>query len=144
MQDEGSAQRKKKLIFLICFLAVAGCGYLIIHFINERDRAAMLRSGAYSAGKMFRVTTMKSRGTVGYYTFNIGEEEWAGEITSARLLDLGSAIFKRSFPVIYDSNDPKQNQMLIFPDHFEYYHLPFPDSLQWVQDIETNGSTGPR
>ena len=136
MQDEGSAQRKKKLIFLICFLAVAGCGYLIIHSINERDRATMLRSGAYSVGKMFRVTSMKSRGTVGYYTFNIGEEEWAGEITTAQLLDLGSAVLKRSFPVIYDSNDPKQNQMLIFPEQFAYYHLPFPDSLRWIQDIE--------
>jgi hypothetical protein len=136
MQGEGSVQRKRKLIFLICFLAVVGCGYLIIHFINERERAAMLRSGAYSVGKMFRVFTMKSRGTVGYYTFNIGEEEWAGEITSARLLDLGSAVFKRSFPVIYDSLDPKQSQILIFPDQFEYYHLPFPDSLQWIQDIE--------
>lgn len=96
----------------------------------------MLRSAAYSVGKMFRVVSMPSRGTVGYYTFNIDEEQWAGEITSARLLDLGPAVFKRSFPVIYNSGDPKQSQILIFPDQFEYYNLPFPDSLQWVQDIE--------
>lgn len=136
MQGAESAQRRRKLIFAICLLAVVGCGYLIIHFINERKKAAMLRSGAYSVGKMFRVFSMKSRGTVGYYTFNIGEEQWAGEIESAQLLDLGSAVFKRSFPVIYDSDDPKENQILIFPDQFEYYNLPFPDSLQWIQDIE--------
>jgi len=74
--------------------------------------------------------------TVGTYSFNIGDEPWGGDCINARLYHLGSAVYKRSFPVIYDSTDPKVNQILIFPDEFAYYHLPFPDSLQWVKDIE--------
>ena len=125
-----------KLLALISFLAALGCIFWIIRYLNRRETTILLASKAYSIGKIYRVIALKSRGTVGYYTFNVGEEEWTGDMTDARLRDLGSALFKRSFPVIYNTKAPRQSAILIFPDQFEHYKLPFPDSLQWIQDIE--------
>jgi hypothetical protein len=39
----------------------------------------------------------------------------------------------KQFPVVYDSLNPGGNfRMLISPDDFKYYNMPFPDSLKWV------------
>ena len=44
-------------------------------------------------------------------------------------------IINKSFPVIIDSMNPDINQMLVIPNDFEFYNIPFPDSLQWVKKL---------
>lgn len=36
------------------------------------------------------------------------------------------------FPVIFSSIDPDNNKLLVFPDDFKSWEMPFPDSLNWV------------
>lgn len=38
----------------------------------------------------------------------------------------------KKFPVVHSSENPKINEMLIFPEDFKKYNIEFPDSLNWV------------
>jgi len=48
----------------------------------------------------------------------------------------GSIFIYKSFPVVCDSTNPKNSRLLIFPDEFRDFNIPFPDSLQWVLDYQ--------
>jgi len=125
-----SEQRKRTLIQLAVFLGLGLIYGLFSWYHNSKEKRALVRSKAFGVGTIYRVLVMKSRGTVAYYDFKVGD----GEGTDARYEQLGSLIYKRSFPVIYDSLDPSNCQILVFPDNFAKYGLPFPDSLSWVID----------
>jgi hypothetical protein len=45
-----------------------------------------------------------------------------------------SYLIGKSFPVIFNVNNPELNKILITPMDFRFYNLPFPDSLQWVRE----------
>jgi hypothetical protein len=45
-------------------------------------------------------------------------------------------LVNRYFPVVYSKNNPENCDILIFPDDFKKYNIPFPDSLNWVLSIE--------
>lgn len=53
---------------------------------------------------------------------------------SEKYFDLQSFLIGKSFPVILSVKDPTLNQILIIPEDFELYNIPFPDSLQWVKE----------
>ncbi|GAA4317769.1 hypothetical protein GCM10023143_30040 [Compostibacter hankyongensis] len=42
----------------------------------------------------------------------------------------------RDFSVLYSSKDPTQSVLLVTPNSFFMFGLPFPDSLNWVKDCE--------
>lgn len=46
--------------------------------------------------------------------------------------DFKQHFINKSFPVIYVPENPIINEILITPDRFKKYAIPFPDSLNWV------------
>lgn len=40
-----------------------------------------------------------------------------------------------TLPLLYDTNNPKINHILLFKSDFESYNLNFPDSLKWIEDL---------
>lgn len=45
---------------------------------------------------------------------------------------LRNFIINKNFPVVFDSLNPNYNMILILPEDFKSYNIPFPDSLKWV------------
>ena len=45
---------------------------------------------------------------------------------------LKNFIINKQFPVIYSTVNPNYNMILILPEDFKDYNVPFPDSLNWV------------
>lgn len=43
----------------------------------------------------------------------------------------------KKFPVIFLPSNPKLNEILITPDRFKRFNVPFPDSLNWVKQYWT-------
>ncbi len=41
-------------------------------------------------------------------------------------------ILGKNFPVAIDSTNYKNSYPMILPENFEFYNLPYPDSLKWV------------
>lgn len=56
------------------------------------------------------------------YFVNFTEDKW-------RLVE------GRDFPVIFSSEDPSKHRILMFWSDFSKYSLPFPDSLQWSEQV---------
>ena len=44
------------------------------------------------------------------------------------------SLLSKNLPVIYDRLDHSNAFILISPDDFEYFEIPFPDSLQWIKE----------
>jgi len=44
-----------------------------------------------------------------------------------------SSLVNKWFPVVFSVKSPENNEMLITPDDFAKYNIPFPDSLEWVK-----------
>jgi hypothetical protein len=68
------------------------------------------------------------------YTYNVAGTEIRSEsvIDGIFLGDFEDNFLYKSFPVIFHPNDPVRSEILITPDRFKRYDLPFPDSLKWV------------
>lgn len=68
-----------------------------------------------------------------FYTYTIDSISYKNlnsEISIHR--DYIAYFLGKEFPVIYSTKHPKRSMLLVFPENFEYWGLPFPDSLQWV------------
>ena len=65
-----------------------------------------------------------------YYSSTSGNSFWGD-----RYFDIRLSIVNKSFPVILSVKEPTCNTMLITPEDFDFYHLPFPDSLKWVKEV---------
>lgn len=39
------------------------------------------------------------------------------------------------FPVVYSTIDTSINELLVAPDDFQRFNVPFPDSLNWVREM---------
>ncbi len=43
-------------------------------------------------------------------------------------------LMEKSLPVIYERGNPGNSRLLIVPKDFEYFEIPYPDTLQWIKD----------
>ena len=110
--------------------------YSLLQYLHQRKIKNITKAKSFSVGHILETRTMASRGFVVFYSFKLNEyDTGGGDITKGQVSELGSLAFVRSFPVIYNGKDPSENDILIFPDDFSKYNLPFPDSLKWV--VET-------
>ena len=55
---------------------------------------------------------------------------------SSLVLNNKEKIIGKCFPVLFYKDDPKINDILMFPEDFKHYNLNFPDSLSWVLQYE--------
>jgi hypothetical protein len=66
------------------------------------------------------------------FTCTIKGRKYNATLQSPIFSQMGYEFVGKIFPVIYDSTNPKNYEMLIFPRDFQEFGLPYPDSLNWV------------
>ena len=69
------------------------------------------------------------------YRYYIGNKfhDFSKEYSSSVISVKDSKVFEgKSFPVVYYPKFPYLEAMLIFPEDFEQFHVPFPDSIRWI------------
>ena len=126
---------KKLAIFWICVLAgLSGIG-LFVTWQNDQDRKRLLQSPAFTIGRINELKRSGKSSLSANYTFFINGQWYNGSSGRPRAEVLGQEIFRHTFPVIYNSKDWTQNDILIFEDDFAEYGLAFPDSLSWVSRV---------
>jgi hypothetical protein len=67
------------------------------------------------------------------FVFNAQGKEYRGAIINAYLFNTKVPLRDKKFPVVYESNNTHNAFILIKPEDFEYFDIPFPDSLNWVE-----------
>jgi hypothetical protein len=102
---------------------------------KNKFRRSILGSPAFASGQFLELKNLGKASNytlTGFYSFTVKYEIHGGQNTDKRYKKIQAFILKKRFPVIYNSNDPTKNAILVFPDDFSNFNLPFPDSLTWT------------
>jgi hypothetical protein len=70
------------------------------------------------------------------YDFSVGINSYSFTTVSNKISteDIRKFLQCKTFPVIYDSLNISQSELLIFKEDFKNYGFTYPDSLKWVSD----------
>ena len=113
-------------VFIIGLLIIL---VIAITSINKENELKV--KGVLTFGKITKITLLHKAEKNFDYEF----KDKSGTIhTRGECLPLVNSSFfiGRSFPVIYNPEDPESNCILITRKYFEIYGVNFPDSLTWI------------
>jgi hypothetical protein len=137
--------RNKKYVSLFFFAGVALL-YFIFQFISNlntsKSKAEILSNSLFVNGVVDGgEQKYKDAFRIKYHFIFLGKryDQKQSEINNSsffadKYLKMQNTLIGKSFPIIINKKKPEMNQMLILPEDFEFYNIPFPDSLQWVKE----------
>lgn len=68
------------------------------------------------------------------FVFNYNGVIYKGETRNSYKLKRRIDNIDRAFPVAFQGSDISNAFILIKPEDFEYFEIPYPDSLDWVKE----------
>lgn len=70
------------------------------------------------------------------YSFEVQGEKIINDNNIGMSFKSNSAhyLMHKGLPVAYEKGNPKNSRLLIIPEDFQYFGIPFPDSLQWIKE----------
>ena len=111
---------------------IIGLLIILIIAINSINKENELKEkGILTFGKITNISLLHKAEK----EFNYEFKDKSGTIhIRGECLPLGNSSFfvGRSFPVIYNPEDPESNHILITRKYFKIYGVNFPDSLIWI------------
>jgi hypothetical protein len=116
--------------------------FAIVSIINDNSKEKQLSRKAnrgYVNGYIYhtRLSTQKGQNDIiiAECRFTIGGKRYEQNYPLSKFIQQYSLLELKEFPVMYSSQNPDNNQLLIFPEDFYQYHISFPDSLNWVNNL---------
>ena len=111
--------------------------FSIIYLIQKCQGANyikhILNNAAFTVGVVSQVKYVTKSGEVIYYNFEVDNKTYSSTNNYGNFHSLQRFIVNKSFPVIYAKDNPADyNAVLIEPDDFSAYNVPYPDSLYWI------------
>ena len=131
--DKARINRKWEVritIMLILFIVI-----FVILFPKYKEQR-IKNNALFTVGKINSIENgHRAASAFYYYKYLVNKDT----ISSNRSGNSVKNIFlNKNFPVIFNSNKPKENRMLIYPRDFERFDIPFPDSLNWVKEYDSD------
>ncbi|SFQ31200.1 hypothetical protein [Parafilimonas terrae] len=116
------------------FIVVLVFSIIYINGRNSEDdyREKVLNKPELTTGT---VTNVEFKSRVGYevqFYFSANNGEIHSKTSFGDIVSLQHFIINKQFPIIFSSVNPNYNMILILPEDFKDYNVPFPDSLNWV------------
>lgn len=108
---------------------------LIIYFFAQRTAKkdeVLKKSGKIAIGIITKIEKGNRARIYFHYEF-IDRNGLLFKNSKEKILNNYIFFLRRKFPVIYDSIDPDNNQILITKNDFESYNVIYNDSLDWVE-----------
>ena len=102
---------------------------------SDKSASRLLKNGVLTTATTYDYH-FSLKGAKGYsYRIVVNGKGYDGFLGDGQ--GIGKPVFLyKTFPVIYNREDPSENRMLVSPRSFEFYGLSFPDSLKWVLQYE--------
>ena len=119
-------------------MAIVACGLLLIGMyvygsIRSND---LFLNHSTAKGKIIECYfKRRSAGNISLkYTFEVNGEihESFAYATNLSKNTCTEKFVGKTFTVLYEKEDVDNNAMLLSPETFQYFQIPFPDSLKWV------------
>jgi hypothetical protein len=132
---------KKNKLILLCVHLIVGILFSIqvYHHYKNRNRLRgnyKTAVGTVTGYKLASYTMRRSGGSF-EYEFTVNGELYKGSNGDPNTRPKYAHLFiGRQFYVIYDPEDIENNSMMITPQDFKFYSIPFPDSLNWVKECQ--------
>ncbi|MVT10198.1 hypothetical protein [Chitinophaga tropicalis] len=116
-------------------LGVIAAIFGIIIYLSYNARNKLINHGRLTQG----IIVGEDRTYRGYlvleYEFNVEGKKFTNTRDLVGLVVMAGRDFQgKSFPILYDPQDPSLNDILITPKGFGSYNREFPDSLNWVKN----------
>lgn len=127
---------KKILDSNLFWLLILVSAFTLFYWYNsnktKKFEDRILKNAALTIGVIDEVGFRAKQGDNVAFHFEINGKLHYDQQNYSDLGALTQKILNKSFPVIYDSTDVTYNELLITPEDFEAYKMPYPDSLKWV------------
>ncbi len=142
--------KKFSIVFLIVIVVISAFAY----YMETLEKTSLIKNKGFTTGVILRIDWSRDAKSPDIYPCYIYKLSVKGKTTLAqqmigdeydidRQFKQGDGIMMdslvgKSFPILYDTTSrihpPLKftNFLLIFPEDFKQFNLPFPDSLKWV------------
>lgn len=124
---------KSQVIFVGIFFMVSISIYVLGFMYRDNKIKEIHDHAAFSVAKITKYLPAGAKGSDFFsYECAIKNRSYGGDHIGI-WPNAGSIRFiNQYFPLIYDSLQPDKQQLLITPEDFKKFDIPFPDSLKWV------------
>jgi hypothetical protein len=137
--EEDKAKKKRKLKIAIATQVPFAIFAFVCMFIllNRNKSKNDIQHANFTKGTIFYYYKQNSTDTIFQYNYVVKGISHSGTLNFSKDITKDSLVGK-TFPVIYDTTAKNGNNsilaacLLITPDDFKKYNIPFPDSLKWV------------
>lgn len=107
-------------------------------FINGSNRSnkavEIIKSNSkIVSGRVLGISYSVKHGYEVKYEFYFEGQFYFGAYSSSNIATLKNNINDKWFPVIFKVDDPVKNQIMIMPEDFDKFGVPFPDTLYWIK-----------
>lgn len=133
MQIKQIFKRNGKLIAVLSFLVFSCIYFFYKKQERQRDINVILTKPYITNGLVTNVQYVYKRGYKIEYSFTYKSQVINDNFYSPLSDKMKNLIIGKLFPVLANDDNPSLNDILIFPDDFKAFKLPFPDSLSWVK-----------
>ena len=130
--------KKFQILFFLLFIWLIFYGIYEIESLEKRKKITIGKITGTKNSKGTLITYSYKIDSVSYRKkYRIGYSDFEGTSRSDPFSynDVHKYLLNKKFPVIYDSLDFFNSDILILEKDFIRYKLPYPDSLNWTKDI---------
>ena len=122
------------LIILVVVIGVA-IDKVISEESNKKFIESIMKSPGFSNAVFSRLKNEKGKVLQALFVFEANGLPYENLRSFGPYKEKWSHFVGRSFPVIYNINDPSMSEILVFPSDFAKFKLKYPDSLEWVNKV---------
>ena len=127
--------RESQLGALSIWLLIFAIFYFILKLCSSNFHKHIADKPVFADGYIYEVSYAAKHGWGALYNFQPGIDIiWGSKLNNDFRL-MKDKIIYHHFPVIYNKDDPEDNVMLITPEDFQSFNIPFPDSLLWIKGL---------
>lgn len=126
--------KKRKQFITVYSILIILTVFFIIYLIGQNCTRQIKEDMIIGNGFVFNSKMAHKGGVNIFYSFSFNNTIVGGTKYLAIPSDLRAIFVNKSFPVVFSSSKTDLNQMLILPKDFERFDLPFPDSLEWINE----------
>lgn len=69
------------------------------------------------------------------YSYTIGDKTFRNSCSVGIKFKKKGGLLNRTMPVVYQTSNWNNSQIMFNSSDFEYFNVPFPDSLRWLKEV---------
>lgn len=119
----------EKIVMVVFTIAFLAFGF----WMGNRRATRLYEKGYWTTGVIVETGSDYKGRSAFNYEFYVGGKKYNSQASGVGIRPgMFQEFIGKSFPVVYNSEDPTECDMLVTPGNFSYHGREFPDSLLWV------------